>query len=230
MILADPINCTIPSMDVLKTKGQEITCTTSLIDSAKGVELMWIAVAAIGALGSFIVTIFMARYAWKAWKSSQEQVQIAKDQMEQSQKIAIESQRIPSTAEFTRALYTISRHLNFWDVTKEEFKTASMELGASSDKWQLLYGDVFRDGVLFDLISTIQSALSDYAEKWWRLPITENSWPRGERSNEISMISNVTSVIADMCGELLHGEVTEQEFISCMNRLNNDFSNDPDGQ
>ncbi|MGP9781845.1 hypothetical protein ACT3UQ_05220 [Glutamicibacter sp. AOP12-B1-11] len=227
MILADEITCEIADPNAAKI--DLINCSTSLIDSAKGLELMWIAVGAIGAFGAMLITIFMARYAWKAWKSSQEQVQIAKDQMKQSQKIAIESQRIPSTAEFTRALYTVARHLNFWDVTKEDFDTASRELGASSDKWQLLYGDVFRDGMLFDLIANIQYALSAYAERWWRIPIPENSWPRDQRSDEILMLSNTTSILADTCGELLHGGVTEQEYISLVKRLSDDFSNDLKG-
>lgn len=221
MILADKITCKVATPNAVKV--DLIDCSTSLIDSAKGVELMWIAIGAIGAFGAMIITIFMARYAWKAWQAAQEQVQTAKEQMKQAQQIAIESQRIPSTAAFTRALYAISRHLNFWDVSEEEFEMASRELGTASDNWQLLYGDVFRDGMLYDLISDLQTALSRYAETWWRVPIAKNSWPQGQRSSDIEILCMATETLADKCGDLLHGEVTEQDYIALVRSLRDDF-------
>lgn len=73
MILADEITCQIADPNAAKV--ELINCSTSLIGSAKGLELMWIAIGAIGAFGAMLITIFMARYAWKAWVTSREQLE-----------------------------------------------------------------------------------------------------------------------------------------------------------
>lgn len=221
MILADEITCEIADPNAAKV--ELINCSTSLMDSAKGIELIWIAAAAIGSIGAMIVTLFMARYAWKAWQSSQEQIQIARDQMVQNQEIAVESLRIPSTIEFTRTLGSISGHLNFWSVSREEFTRLIKQLDATFSQWELFHVDVFRDGRMSDLIAKLQYRLEEYAEKWAEHPLPVNSWPEGQRSEDIEKLQDATSMLEDICRRLLNNDIAQDKFNEVVAKLNKEF-------
>lgn len=220
MILADPINCTIPSMDALKIKGQEITCTTSLIDSAKGVELIWIAIGAIGAFGAMFITLFMARYAWKAWNTAQ-------DQLELTREISLEQQRLPALADFIKAL----RLLVFVDTsasTEKEARKLAREASLHAELWTISYKKIFDSGVIQSIIAGLENDVI-----WCYRVMAEE-----HESNQIPGMSPMILAIIGSVGEsnklfnivrktaydLHRGHATEDEALERLESGLNDFA------
>jgi len=147
MIRADEIICQIADPNAVKV--ELIDCSTSLIDSAKGLELMWLAVGSIGAFFAMVITIFMARYAWKAWNTSQ-------DQLELTREIALEQQRLPALAEFIKAL----RLLVFVDTSKDDVQTAralAREASLHAELWTISYKKIFDSNVVPKIITEIEN-------------------------------------------------------------------------
>lgn len=147
MILADEISCTVATPNAVKV--ELIDCTTSLIDSAKGVELMWIAIGAIGAFGAMIITLFMARFAWKAWKTSREQLTLTRT-------IAIEQQRLPALTEFLEALHAVVA-VDTSVVEEKKLRSLASEARFKADIWSISYDRIFTSKTLGNVISHLEN-------------------------------------------------------------------------
>lgn len=151
MITADTIKCNIPTLDAVNIQGQELSCTTSLIASAKEIELMWIAIGAIGAFGSLIVTIFMARYAWKAWNT-------AKKQLEHSENEAVLNRRQMALIDFLRILRRY-----FYDSETSDGGSLSEpsveDVRFASEVWLLSYPALVKNDSLWGVLLTMDGAL-----------------------------------------------------------------------
>lgn len=205
MILADPINCTIPSMDALKTKGQEITCTTSLIDSAKGVELMWIAIAAIGALGSLIVTIFMARYAWKAWQTSRQH-------LDATLHIALSEKRHHSLPLFLAAVKELYESFDK-GLTAKQIREKEESANVAGELWALTYPTIFNSGCIRSAVSTVAHPV------WLKASFVARgiSPDAGELVylglQELKAMTQYDR-LRDSVQRLYGGQMTEEEFVS----------------
>ncbi|PRB78257.1 hypothetical protein CQ012_02390 [Arthrobacter sp. MYb214] len=147
MILADEITCQIADPNAAKV--ELINCSTSLIDSAKGLELMWIAIGAIGAFGAMLITIFVARYAWKAWRT-------ANDQIDLTRTIAVEQQRLPALTEFLTALHALVA-VDSKVVDEAKLRSAASEARFKAEIWAISYDQLFRAGSLDKTISFIEN-------------------------------------------------------------------------
>lgn len=149
MILADKITCKVATPNAVKV--DLIDCSTSLIDSAKGVELMWIAIGAIGAFGAMIITIFMARYAWKAWDT-------ARKQLEHSQSEAVLNRRQAAIVDYLRVL---NRYFHDSKIGTQGLVNPSIEdVRFASDLWLLSYPKIAREDSVWKLLVSFESILA----------------------------------------------------------------------
>ena len=96
-------------------------------------ELFWIGLASISALGAMLLTGAMAIFAWRAWNTAQEQ-------LEHARKSAVREQQYPALLEMLSSL----DHLLEWcrddDDTLDDRITEMMH---RSDLWMLSYGTIY---------------------------------------------------------------------------------------
>jgi len=147
MIRADEITCQIADPNAVKV--ELIDCSTSLIDSAKGLELMWLAVGSIGAFLAMVITIFMAHFAWKAWNTSESQLKLTRE-------ISLEQQRLPALTDFVKAL----RSLSFIDTSKHTPRDSgefAREAQFMAEIWAISYPRIFDSGVLGKIVAGIEN-------------------------------------------------------------------------
>lgn len=133
MILADSITCQVATPNAVKV--ELINCSTSLIDSAKGVELMWIAIGAIGAFGAMLITLVMARYAWKAWNTAQQQLEATKD-------IALAEKRQAAMPDLLQKLRSLRESFSA-GMSQKQIDGLAQDAYLAADIWAATYPAIF---------------------------------------------------------------------------------------
>lgn len=141
MILADEITCEIATQDAVK--ADLINCSTSLIDSAKGVELLFIGLGAIAAL---VAAIFAAR----AFKNAQKQLKLGEAQ-----------HRYPLLREILDSLRLIFRHDPASLDSADQLRELTNEANYLMRMWVVFYPKL-QNGRVFDRLFHEIGAYFDY--------------------------------------------------------------------
>ncbi|GAA1893731.1 hypothetical protein GCM10009715_43630 [Paeniglutamicibacter psychrophenolicus] len=109
MISADAITCHIATPNAVKL--ELINCTTNLMDTAKGVELFWMMVSALGA-------VLAAIFAGVAWRTAKKQLKDLHDTRRRDEKRA-------ATVNFVRVIHNLRRYSQDWKYDIGEARSAA---------------------------------------------------------------------------------------------------------
>lgn len=202
MILADEITCKVATPDAVKV--DLIDCSTSLIDSAKGVELMWIAIGAIGAFGAMVITIFMARYAWKAWNTSRMQLVATLD-------IALADKRLKAVPEFINSVRSLADSYG-QGKTLEEVIELEESAYLAGELWALTYPAIFQSNCIRPAVSSVAKYVRKDAIFQTDVEGMDVGQIMAKGLNEI-VVKASYGRLKDLVHKLYGGEISEQDFI-----------------
>lgn len=208
MILADAITCQIATPEAVKV--DLINCSTSLIDSAKGVELMWIA---IGAIAAFLASMFAARAFWNA----QKQLKLAEAQ-----------HRYPLLREILDAMRPVFEHEPDSLDSQSRLRELTGEANYLLRMWIVFYPQL-HGGRVFERFFNSICAYFDYSHMAaihvreytaspvsrakCRIKITEC------RTEMVSIEDSLTSIFLGLHGNLIKSEKARNELEQMIARL-----------
>ncbi|WP_440102411.1 hypothetical protein [Glutamicibacter mishrai] len=217
MILADEITCEVADANAVKI--DLIDCSTSLIDSAKGVELMWIAIGAIGAFGAMVITIFMARYAWKAWNAAQKQNESTEKQIQLTRDLFIEAQRVPAVTDYINDLRRLCLYVDELDSAQQTKLSASLEHDAV--RWMLTYPTTLERRSLEIISIRIGTATLEYIITDRNKEIAKLKDPEFDVEKIDGRLGEISKYLADVCEDMVarcirlhHGQIAIEKFES----------------